>query len=74
MLCQNSGSPPAGNTRATARRSGRRTGLKRGLDGGGELRGFRVDGDEPAEQHPADYLHGVPGSVLRVAGRVSSLS
>jgi hypothetical protein len=46
--------------------------LERGLDGGGDqLRGFRVDGDVPAEQHTADDLPGVPGRVLRLGGHVS---
>jgi hypothetical protein len=64
-----------GGTRAPPRRPGGRTGLKRGLDSGGdELRRFRVYGDVPAEQHAADDLHSVPGSVLRVGGHVSSLS
>ena len=70
---QNSGSQlAAGNTRPSARRPGGRTGLERRLDGGGdELRGLRVDGDVPAEQHAADDLPGVPGRVLRADGHVS---
>jgi hypothetical protein len=45
--------------------------LERRLDGGGdELRGLRVDGDVPAEQHAADD---VAGRVLRAVGHVSSL-
>ena len=51
---------------------GGRAGLERGLDGGGdELRGLRIDGDVPAEQHPADDLPGVPGRILRVGSHVS---
>ena len=51
-----------GNTRASARRPGGRPGLERRLHGvGDELRGLRVDGDVPAEQHAADDLPGVPG-------------
>ena len=62
------------NTRPSARRPGGRTGLERGLDGGGdELRGLRVDGDVPAEQHAADDVAGVAGRVLRAVGHVSSL-
>src|SRR5690349_4617415 len=61
-----------GSLRAAARPPGGRAGLERGLDGGGhELRGFRVDGDVPAEQDAADDLPGVPGCVLRVGGHVS---
>jgi hypothetical protein len=64
-----------GNTPTWARRTGGRTDLERRLDGGDdELRGLRVDDDVPAEQHPADYLHSVPGRVLRAVGHVSSLS
>ena len=52
-----------------ARRPGRRTGLERGLDGGrDELRGLRVDGDVPAEQHATDHLPGVPRRVVRADG------
>jgi hypothetical protein len=61
-----------GNTRAPARRPGGRPGLERRLDGiGDELRGLRVDGNVPAEQHAADDLPGVPGSVLRAGGQLS---
>jgi len=64
-----------GNTRASARRPGRRIGLERRLDGGGdELRGLRVDGDVPAEQHAADNLPGMPGRVLRIGIHVSAPS
>jgi len=43
--------------------------LERRLDGGGdELRGLRVDGDVPAEQHAADDMAGVAGRVLRAVG------
>jgi hypothetical protein len=46
--------------------------LERRLDGiGDELRGLRVDGNVPAEQHAADDLPGVPGSVLRAGGQLS---
>jgi len=49
--------------------------LERRLDGGGdELRGLRVDGDVPAEQHAADDVADVAGRVLRAVGHVSSLS
>src|SRR6266568_6186888 len=66
---QNSGSQPAGNTRAPAKRPGRRTGSERGLDGGrDELRGLRVDDDVPAEQDAADHLPGVRGRVARADG------
>jgi len=52
-----------------ARRPGRRTGSERGLDSGGdELRGLRIDGDVPAEQHAADDQPGVRGRVARAGG------
>ena len=56
MPGQNSGSQLAGGRRqAPPRRRGGRTGVQRRLDGvGDELRDLRVDGDVPAEQHPAD--------------------
>jgi len=53
-----------GNTRAPGRCPGRDNGLD-----GGELRGLRVDGDVPAEQHAARDLTGVPGRVLRAGGK-----
>jgi len=59
------------NTRPVARPPGGRTGLERRLDGGHELRRFRVDDDVPAEQHAAGGLPGVPGRVLRAGGHVS---
>jgi len=50
-----------GTARASAWWLGGRGGLERGLDGvGDELRGLRVDGDVPAEQHATDDLPGVP--------------
>ncbi len=50
-----------GTAQAAAWWLGGRGGLERGLDGvGDELRGLRVDGDVPAEQHAADDLPGVP--------------
>jgi hypothetical protein len=64
-----------GNARPPTRRAGGRTGLECRLDGDGdELRGLRVDGDVPAEQHPADDLPGMPGRVLWVSGHVSPSS
>jgi hypothetical protein len=52
--------------RAPAGPPGGSAGLERGLDGGGdELRGLRVDGDVPAQQHAADDLPDMPGRVLR---------
>src|SRR6476620_634369 len=51
-----------GAARAPAWWPGGRGGLERSLDGvGDKLRGLRVDGDVPAEQHAADDLPGVPG-------------
>jgi RNA polymerase sigma-70 factor (ECF subfamily) len=38
-----------GSARSAARQPGGRIGLERGLDGGGELRGLRVDGDVPVD-------------------------
>ena len=50
-----------GTARASAWWLGGRGGLERGLDGvGDELRGLRIDGDVPAEQHATDDLPGVP--------------
>ena len=64
-----------GSLRAAARWPGGRTGAERGLNGGGdELRGLRVDGDVPAEQHAADDVADVAGRVLRAVGHVSPLS
>ena len=55
MPGQNGGSQLVGGRRQAPRRRGGRTGLQRRLDGvGDELRDLRVDGDVPAEQHPAD--------------------
>jgi len=60
---------------APARRPGGRTGAERGLDGvGDDLGGLGVDGDVPAEQHPADDLPSVPGRVLKTVSHVSSPS
>ena len=57
----------AGRGNTSARWPGGRTGVERGLDGGGdELGGLGVDGDVPAEQHAADDVASVPGSVLRI--------
>jgi hypothetical protein len=48
--------------------------LERCLDGvGDKLRGLRVDGDVPAEQHAADDVADVAGRILRAVGHVSSL-
>ena len=61
MSGQNGGLQSPAGTRGRPRGQPGRVGLERGLDGGGEVRGLRVDGDVPAEQHAADDLPGAPG-------------